>query len=341
IRIWGCGNHSFAKMVSYYIDTNEFHFDFYYIYLNFYKKSKISQRKLMLHFVFFGNKNKNKFIKLIAKKVPILMITRDPISILKTWANHTGKNDAEKKEVHLNLDSNYGDFLKIKYLNYENYLFDGVDNPDIRNIKSAQKSFLYRDIVSSMEHSILYVKYVDIQEITVDNIHNILNSLLGFSFFKKNQKIQETINDMTIYLTRNRKLIYKNEIEIYITNNFNFRGLNNITHFLLNKNINNIIFAVDDCNLKKIIKSDSVENIREVIYDFLLKFNKAVCNEKEKHIKEQDILEYLLSNSSERRFYWDKINYDLVYLKKYRPDIIASWKYYQEFEKMCKELDGD
>ncbi|EAI3683462.1 DUF2972 domain-containing protein, partial [Campylobacter jejuni] len=23
------------------------------------------------------------------------------------------------------------------------------------------------------------------------------------------------------------------------------------------------------------------------------------------------------------------------------PDIVASWKYYQEFEKMCKELDGD
>ncbi|EAK0630800.1 DUF2972 domain-containing protein, partial [Campylobacter jejuni] len=22
-------------------------------------------------------------------------------------------------------------------------------------------------------------------------------------------------------------------------------------------------------------------------------------------------------------------------------DIVASWKYYQEFEKMCKELDGD
>ncbi|EEA8162056.1 DUF2972 domain-containing protein, partial [Campylobacter jejuni] len=22
-----------------------------------------------------------------------------------------------------------------------------------------------------------------------------------------------------------------------------------------------------------------------------------------------------------------------------RPDIVASWKYYQEFEQMCKELD--
>ncbi|EAH8308042.1 DUF2972 domain-containing protein, partial [Campylobacter jejuni] len=27
-------------------------------------------------------------------------------------------------------------------------------------------------------------------------------------------------------------------------------------------------------------------------------------------------------------------------IKQHRPDIVASWKYYQEFEKMCKELDG-
>ncbi|EEP3646600.1 DUF2972 domain-containing protein, partial [Campylobacter jejuni] len=26
---------------------------------------------------------------------------------------------------------------------------------------------------------------------------------------------------------------------------------------------------------------------------------------------------------------------------QHRPDIVASWKYYQEFEKMCKELDGN
>ncbi|EHS2334104.1 DUF2972 domain-containing protein, partial [Campylobacter jejuni] len=27
--------------------------------------------------------------------------------------------------------------------------------------------------------------------------------------------------------------------------------------------------------------------------------------------------------------------------KQHRPDIVASWKYYQEFEQMCKELDGN
>ncbi|EJP4788091.1 DUF2972 domain-containing protein, partial [Campylobacter jejuni] len=29
----------------------------------------------------------------------------------------------------------------------------------------------------------------------------------------------------------------------------------------------------------------------------------------------------------------------LPYIKQHRPDIVASWKYYQEFEKMCEELD--
>ncbi|EAK9964796.1 DUF2972 domain-containing protein, partial [Campylobacter jejuni] len=27
------------------------------------------------------------------------------------------------------------------------------------------------------------------------------------------------------------------------------------------------------------------------------------------------------------------------HIKQHRPDIVASWKYYQEFEQMCKELD--
>ncbi|EAL7903510.1 DUF2972 domain-containing protein, partial [Campylobacter jejuni] len=32
---------------------------------------------------------------------------------------------------------------------------------------------------------------------------------------------------------------------------------------------------------------------------------------------------------------------ELVHIKQHRPDIVASWKYYQEFEKMCKELDQE
>ncbi|MCH5336920.1 MAG: DUF2972 domain-containing protein, partial [Campylobacter sp.] len=30
---------------------------------------------------------------------------------------------------------------------------------------------------------------------------------------------------------------------------------------------------------------------------------------------------------------------ELAYIKENHTDFIASWKYYNEFEKMCKELD--
>ncbi|EDO7946277.1 DUF2972 domain-containing protein, partial [Campylobacter coli] len=32
-------------------------------------------------------------------------------------------------------------------------------------------------------------------------------------------------------------------------------------------------------------------------------------------------------------------NKELKYIKQSHPNIAASWKYYQEFEKICEELD--
>ncbi|EAL0255263.1 hypothetical protein DO864_08840, partial [Campylobacter jejuni] len=55
---------------------------------------------------------------------------------------------------------------------------------------------------------------------------------------------------------------------------------------------------------------------------------------------EKDILHYLSLDKKYRDIYLKIINYNLTTLKQHRPDIVASWKYYQEFEKMCKELDG-
>ncbi|MBK1973981.1 DUF2972 domain-containing protein, partial [Campylobacter sp. TTU-622] len=34
-----------------------------------------------------------------------------------------------------------------------------------------------------------------------------------------------------------------------------------------------------------------------------------------------------------------KLDDELSHIKQHHPNIVASWKYYQEFEKMCKELD--
>ncbi|HEF3566390.1 TPA: DUF2972 domain-containing protein, partial [Campylobacter upsaliensis] len=38
------------------------------------------------------------------------------------------------------------------------------------------------------------------------------------------------------------------------------------------------------------------------------------------------------------KIYKEILDKELIFIKKERPDIIASWKYYQEFEKMCENL---
>ncbi|EAW7533407.1 DUF2972 domain-containing protein, partial [Campylobacter jejuni] len=58
-----------------------------------------------------------------------------------------------------------------------------------------------------------------------------------------------------------------------------------------------------------------------------------------KLFKEKDVLNYLKENKELRVKLKNILDKELVHIKQHRPDIVASWKYYQEFEQMCKELD--
>ncbi|MCW1313365.1 DUF2972 domain-containing protein [Campylobacter jejuni] len=56
-------------------------------------------------------------------------------------------------------------------------------------------------------------------------------------------------------------------------------------------------------------------------------------------IKEVDIINFMKENKKLRLKCKKVFDEHLLFIKQHRPDIVASWKYYQEFEKMCKELD--
>ncbi|EOE6441561.1 DUF2972 domain-containing protein, partial [Campylobacter upsaliensis] len=53
-------------------------------------------------------------------------------------------------------------------------------------------------------------------------------------------------------------------------------------------------------------------------------------------LSEQDILNYFKANSSLALKFKTLLDKELIHIKQTRPDIIASWKYYQEFEKICE-----
>ena len=61
----------------------------------------------------------------------------------------------------------------------------------------------------------------------------------------------------------------------------------------------------------------------------------------QKTLSEKDILEYFKSNLKIVRDFKEILEIDLQDLKRERPNIIESWKYYQELIRICEELDRE
>ncbi|ECT4085680.1 TPA: DUF2972 domain-containing protein [Campylobacter jejuni] len=57
-------------------------------------------------------------------------------------------------------------------------------------------------------------------------------------------------------------------------------------------------------------------------------------------VTEIDILEWIKQDQDLILSLKEMFERELICIKQLRPDIVASWKHYQEFEKMCEELDS-
>ncbi|EAL4903931.1 hypothetical protein DPL64_09505, partial [Campylobacter jejuni] len=102
----------------------------------------------------------------------------------------------------------------------------------------------------------------------------------------------------------------------------------------------NIIILLDLDKWNIIKKDSSFLEYQQKIQEYL----KALEDNEQKRIQnaitEIEILNYLKENKDIARKFKQILDNDhLPYIKQHRPDIVASWKYYQEFEKMCEELD--
>lgn len=73
--------------------------------------------------------------------------------------------------------------------------------------------------------------------------------------------------------------------------------------------------------------------------NFMEKLQARFEQENNATLKIDDILQYLKRTPKARKNVQKIIKDDVAIIKKYRPDIVESWKYYNEFEKICAELD--
>ncbi|EMF3245763.1 DUF2972 domain-containing protein, partial [Campylobacter jejuni] len=300
------------------------------------------------------------------KKVIILFLVRDPISRLKTAVNHHTNNP--DKDVRLfNLSSDFNKILNCK--KYGTSIVGKFANaPMIEYLNFwffTDRWFLYNSLLSSIRN--FEVFYIDMEEIKPAKAFDTMCDLANKFGFKKptDKKFFEGVmnGDLAGFIPINlfidkKNLIYNNKV-IYKDNDsihLQITSTNLIEFYKQSKEYINFTKEFFDKPLKYenlgiFLKPQEFERLKQdsklfdvakrYLNNFIEALEERIDLEKAKLFKEKDVLNYLKENKELRVKLKNILDKELVHIKQHRPDIVASWKYYQEFEQMCKELNGN
>ena len=365
--VWGCASRSTLTYFSQEgLRLSPFCSDLptieqYKLTFDFLKNSTIKIKKILLIHSYTSNFIGEKYLYLVVKNVPVFIVVRDPISIVKTWANHTHPNPNKINKFNLTFD--YHQVLDC-------IVYDSGKNPNMDNegvyLASQSCSFAQKKYLPYFTKNPKII--IDASDLSVDNAYRTMQNLgkkLNFTLTLPKKDYVNKSNTSTFHnlfpfilichsgdLTkmfkggfeqRNMKsLEYKNSIKIIITDgirgnawrrNRDYTQLNGIES-------QQILFFISQKNAQKLYSDKSLfESIKEYLQGFIKALNKRIALESKNQLAEKDILEYFAKNKAQRQKYKTIFDENLSFYKELCPDIVESWKYYNEFEKMCAELD--
>ncbi|WP_374107026.1 DUF2972 domain-containing protein [Campylobacter jejuni] len=312
-----------------------------------------------------GMNNIGKYLTLI-NKIPILFLVRDPISRLKTGVNHPILNPKSMKEICLNND--YSDVFKNKmYVGDIGKNFYYSEKPSMKYLPR----WINEDTMYQTSLCLLFsnrdITYIDMEEIKPAKAFDTMCDLANKFGFKKptDKKFFEGVmnGDLAGFIPINlfidkKNLIYNNKV-IYKDNDsihLQITSTNLIEFYKQSKEYINFTKEFFDKPLKYenlgiFLKPQEFERLKQdsklfdvakrYLNNFIEALEERIDLEKAKLFKEKDVLNYLKENKELRVKLKNILDKELVHIKQHRPDIVASWKYYQEFEQMCKELNGN
>ncbi|WP_336524679.1 DUF2972 domain-containing protein, partial [Helicobacter japonicus] len=284
------------------------------------------------------NNNRLKQASLLDKNVPVIFLVRDPISRLKSAMNHgSGVGSGEFA---------LGDDLE-KVLDRKRYYKNSrTINPE--SLKYLWRAYDFRDYTNVTWFRDKEIIYVDMQEIMPNRAFETmakLSKIVGFNPPKLEDKHLFEEQSIVFELAHTLPLTLKVECDcdvicIKITRDIHA----NTKNYLLNSELTphqmleqiSIGLTMEHYT----ILSQNKLLLKETL-EYLNKFVLALWEKKEwirqMQWNEAKVLEYLRDDKSLRNEIYEKLKKELVHIKANRPDIVESWKYYQEFERMCEE----
>ncbi|TXK60866.1 DUF2972 domain-containing protein [Campylobacter helveticus] len=289
---------------------------------------------------------------LLSCEAPILILLRDPISRLKTHINHGYLK--KKSQFEFGLKDDISEALG-------EIIYDGAIKPQISSLENmfdmTSISFNYQtDLAPYLVGGgkSRQVIYIDMQELMPDKAFKTmqkLSSILNFNPPKEEDKAKferKAWSDYTLFLPF--KLLIDNQdfpklkekIPCIITAEKLPNHKESKSLFL---DENDLCYKELSINLEekhyKLIQEDKEikERLKSYFKEFVKVLDEKVRFRKDNAIKEQDVLDYFKANKTLALKFKNILDKELTHIKQTRPDIIQSWNYYKEFERICGEAN--
>ncbi|EOJ2017540.1 DUF2972 domain-containing protein, partial [Campylobacter jejuni subsp. jejuni] len=274
-----------------------------------------------------------------------VLLVRDPISIQKTMLNHISYLYSRES---LTIKPNDQNSINC-FLNQWIYFF-GSNKPNLNTLCDKwlydNTIFAYSAIIDNTCKEKLYLlNFNDIYPKQVINTFQFLGEKYCFCIegLVANHKEFPIAGIFSWFFPVNIEIA---NIKICLVTSWFYYGKYNKRSDLID--VTSFVLENHDIDLKCLVSLEDYKNfinytddIKRFVFKLFNLIEDRIAIERSRQISEQDIILFLLNRKIPARVFKDKIDYEIGYIKQHRPDIVASWKYYQEFEQMCKELDGN
>lgn len=345
-----CGVPTYLDFI--FFDSNKYRYIGYY---NILKHSEIPSQYNMVA-ISEVQQQQEKFFYLLRQK-PFLILCRDPISCLKTLLNYPIISSHSKKDYTLQ----DRDFLVQVQKHTFNEL--GVSNiiPDILDAFNNKSSYC------RLIEKAIVIQTDDVAPQNAFTTFKKLSNIFGFEQPKEEDRIMfETTFVQGIFeclfpiILKINKSDFSDDTTLEVEH-FYIYICSNVVWFLMNMEkhlgelecitsfldlrqqaINDLTIKMDRkyfCFLQKDLQL--IKKIKHYLEQLLFAlYEQNELYKKGANITQEDILTFFRYSTNCRKKFKTHLDERVAYFKEYHPGIVASWKYYLEFEKMCAELDS-
>lgn len=320
-----------------------------------------------------------KYINLISKKVPIFYIVRDPIERLQHGVNHINNSVVDSKITPLmkrfNLTCDYINLFPKIIFKFELSI---PHLSSLKDNRLSEEVLMFDSFLTLMHEKIDFIHCVEFKKLKPEFAYETwcdLAQKFGFKAPRNPEIFKNRINrnrgdlvhlpvELYIhpadlkhrFIKGEQSEVKQNTLSLSMQGGFSL--IITLPHYLneeqktfkeLSEEFFNEKLIISDTQILLIIKQQDYENLKKIkaLYEATKEYIKGYIEALKAEVKrnkanlysEEELLEYLKIDSNLRKEIKELCNSELAYIKENHPDFIASWKYYNEFEKMCKELD--